>query len=189
MFRLPKFLSLIFIVLLLVVFAEIGYYLYIQFSKSSNTQIAQNNQRDVSVPSLSLITPTPVTPADQALPNSFIDYMKKQKKDLLISASLTTKFQGKITMLDTKGGINPLNESNKFQYKLLLTIQGEKLNARSFAYNERGLALAKIVKAGSGDMKIDELKVGDNIALTETYDILKKCANDECLLDLKIEKI
>lgn len=191
--NMAKILKIIFVILLLVTAGELAYYVYIQVVKSP--QVDKSAKAEItnnSLPTLVTEEPTPTfpyTPPEQAYREKYLNYLRKEKADVLISAVTTHKFKGKIVELDTKGGINPLN---KFQYVVMVKIQGEKGSTRGFLYNEKDLKTAKLIKLINGKeetMSINELKIGDNIIITEVRDaFMLVCSKDECLNEFTIEK-
>lgn len=188
-----RLLKIIFVILILVTLGELGYYVYIQVIKTPQTEKSTKVETTLISPTLAIENPTPTfpyTPPEQAYREKYLNYLRKEKADVLISAITTHKFKGKIVELDTKGGISAVN---KFQYVVKIVIQGEKGSTRGFLYNEKDLQIAKLIKSVNGKeeaMSINDLKVGDNVIITEVVDaFMLICSKDECLIGLTIEKL
>lgn len=188
-----KLSKIIFTILLLVTLGELTYYGYTQIVKTPQLDKSVQTEATISPPALPIGESTPIlpyTPPEQAYKENYLNSLRKQKADILISSIVTHKYKGKIIKLDTKGGINPFN---KFEYAVVIEIQGEKGSRIGFLYNERDLQIANLIKSSNGKeetISINDLKIGDDVIITEVKDaFMPICSNDECLNELTIEKL
>lgn len=162
MIRQNKKLLFIFFILLLTVAAEMIYFLNL---KNQKKVLPTTNSIDNNI----IPQSTQVTNQNPALMPSIYTYLSRIPKDLLVSSTLTNKYQGKITILDIKEGIL----SGTFNYKLTLAI-GKNNSQIPFYYNDRNLKILKILnKSDDRILGIEDLKIGDEISIEETIDPAK----------------
>lgn len=190
MFEINKLFKIIFFLLILITIGEIGYYLYIQSIKVEITPKNDYANRIV-IPQIGNALkngkePTPTINQNQAINDQYLKTLRNLDKNLVVSSILTTKYQGQIITIDTKGGILP---SNNFKYQIKLGIQA-KDSKNTFFFSDKELNLIKVVKNVDNketSIKIDGLAMGDNIFVEETVDATKDA--DTNLIGIKISKL
>lgn len=132
----------------------------------------------VSVPS-----PTPNMSSPSVKLRKELESVKNRAKNTALKSSiLTNEFEGKITEIDTHGGIN-----NNLKYEVKLKIQNDKGKITGWFFNKEDLNLIKIVeKRNDKEFSFDfnNLKVGDTIIITIVNDLLR-----EDVIEIKISKV
>lgn len=189
------FLKIFFVILIIVLIGEAG---YLFFYLPKQKIIIKNDSKlsSITVSTAPIISsPQASASADQVFSEdslqSFINWLRKGKKDLVVASSFSQTYQGKITEIKLEEGINP---ANKFAYALTLKIEGKEGNKKGFLYSKEDVAnklsVVKLVGKEKQPIKIEELKVGDEIAVKETQDLfIKTCSHDECYQEFEITKL
>jgi hypothetical protein len=192
--NLNTLLKIIFVILL---FFLIGEAIYSIFYLPRQKPAVINNSRlpTITISTSPILSPQILDSTDQVFSEndlqSHINWLRKGKKDLVIGTTLTQTYQGKIVEIKLEEGINPLN---KFNYAMILRIEGKEGNQKGFQYSKEDIInKLKIVKFDGKEkqpIKIEELKVGDKITVKETQDLfIKNCSKDECYQEFEITKL
>lgn len=182
MTKLSKILLGFFILLLVLVLGEVGYYFYYQ--PKTNSAV---NVKNVPFPSPILtISPTNIlipsasvtnaakdnSQSDRAINDSVIFDLKKIKKGLISSSNIINQFQGTISALNVKGGV----DKNQ-KYAMRLKIVGENGLSNGFILNDYEFAKVRITKLESNGktspLSLDALRINDKIKIQQVMDLLK----------------
>jgi integrase len=107
-------------------------------------------------------------------------------RNIMLSSFLTAKYQGKIINLDLKVG--QLDKYGAYSYKLKFELKGNKdTETTIFYYPEEELRILKAVKLVNGKeepININNLQIGDFIAIKTVFDIKR-----DRLIESKITKL
>ena len=187
-------LKIVFVILFIVIIGETGYlFFYLPKQKTTVNDSKLSLITAITAPTISS-SQTP-TPADQVFSEdslqSLVNWLRKGKKDLVVATSLAQTYQGKIIEIKLEEGVNPLN---KFASALTLKIEGKEGNKKGFLYSKEDIAnklsVVKLVGKEKRPIKIEELKVGDEITIKEIQDLfIKVCSLDECYQEFEITRL
>lgn len=179
-----KLLLGILIVLFIVLFGELFFYLYYLPKKQLS-----------SLPTTSTKAPESITStnaggldeqADQMRLVEIKNIQNEIKQGFIFSSILITQYKGKISNIDLKGGLTP---TSKYPYRTLLILKNENNEEFFYYFLEAYLkktTVFKVVGEKKEPMNFDDLKIGDDIIITGTYDATQK---DWRFSTLKIEII
>lgn len=171
-----KILTIIFVILISVILLELGYYyIYFVYNKKDNSLSLPNKleDRDFSIP---VPTPIPLGNSQLAIDMNNVNVLLSAKKGLLISSTVTNIYQGRIKIINLKGGIT---QKLNYKYKAGLVLEGKNNVTNNFYFNDESLKkLIVLEKKGNTETpsKIDNLKVGDNINIREVLDLTRNLA-------------
>lgn len=172
--RLPGILKLIFVVLILVVVGEIGYYLYFQFTQQKNltSQPSVIQTADISN-LLPTINSTAANTANLGLNEASLRNLWGIRKDVLNSATANLVFIGEITDLELKSGIT--NYGFPYRVKLILK-EGE--NSDTFYFSDASLKVLSVTSKDNQPLQFEDLIKKDRIRIEETIDLTKELSHN-----------
>ncbi len=153
-----KLLKISFVILLLVIFGEAGYYVYVLRRSSLNTTQNSVNAR-----------------TDEIQVQEIKSYVDEIKKGSIKSSILTNNYEGKITELEKNGGKLTVN-GKSFEYKVKITIKPESDNEFTYYFRDFDLNLTKIKEMKDGKdvaLQFSDLQIGDNVSMTIGYNLQK----------------
>lgn len=173
MIKINSILAAFFVILLVIIVGEVGYYF---FYKPSKPNVPQNNQvlnQKVNKP-----TPTPAIPP--ALDRQVLGFLARYKKGGISSATADLEIKGTVVKINTKGGTFNLGykPGDKFVYKVMLIIKKENGTTSTIAYNENDLKNVRVMDNTQKPFNVNNLKVGDKIIIHSKIDLLKDKNNN-----------
>lgn len=177
-----KLMKISFIILIFIVLAEIGYYIYTNYIKKVRFQEQAVGNVILTKDILPSIVPTeaifrPQDPSQVA--RSLVG------QGVLISVNRVEKYKSEIIGIEKKEGM-----VGNFRYVLKLTIRVGDSDKKDFYFNEHDLAIMKIYKLINNKevpANLDDLKISDVIIIEIHVNELKE--NNIALEGIKITKI
>lgn len=167
-----KFLIGTLIILFILLFGELFFYLYYLPTKQLSSSLA--------IPTK---TPEAITSADSRVSDEMFDKSRLNeirnmyneiKQGFILSSIIVTQYKGKVSNIDLKGGLTP---QSKFLYKTLLVLKNENNEEFFYYFMEAYLkktTVFKVVGEKKEPMNFDDLKIGDDIIITGTYDATQR---------------
>lgn len=204
-----RLLKIVFVILLLVTFGELGYYVYYQFSIKRDTHedtslaTTQINNPTLTVPEENKEDPkicVPVNDSSSFLNTAILEQLKFIPA-ALTSSNLTNVYQGEIVELNLDGGRLPIDKSKYkntskeyIEYQIGLKIKKETENETlDFYWDSDTLTKIKILRKEGKEVKpinFSDLQISDEIEVHETIDLMNKnCIGFQCVQGFDIYKI
>jgi len=177
MTNLNKLLIALFVILLLVVGIEAGYYFIYQPKKqqavsqvntTSPTKQPTSNNTGNTVQPLTII---PVNDPQRAISYNALRFLASLKKGILTESTLNNRYQGTLTEIDLKGGQLPKG----FPYKVSLVITGDNKFVNTFYFKEEVLKTTKVTALVNGKeqpINLSDLKTGDKISIQQAFGLI-----------------
>lgn len=157
------------IALFVVTLAEVSYLLLFQ-AKPSTAPMSSTAKTEVTVITL---TPSNATQSAESSSDLVQRYNEVVKNSAVTLATSHTVYEGKISEIDTKGG---LEERLNLQYVLMLKIKGKGTTVSQIYFSQQDMGHVTILqKKGEQEtpLAISSFKVGDSVILDFTTDALK----------------
>jgi hypothetical protein len=167
-----KILCIFFILLISVIFTEVGYLLF--YKKLFITKVSSIKTKNDSV----LKTDQYSENIDQSILITIRNIDALIKRQAISDSTITNTYQGYITNIDISPSLKP--EIPNYQPKLKLSLKTsinstEKPWGFYFDKSElTALKIAKIVNGKESPYNIEALKKGDHIIVKEIYNLVKK---------------
>ncbi len=187
----------IFIVLVVVLVGELGFL----FFQSQRKQPPIPTTQSVNALPVPTLTSTPKTPtATDAATVNFMQteqdvyknldalgsyYRSMADKGILISSTLSVKMGGQLVEINDQGGVLPVTN---FQYKLKISFkQGNVVQSTYLTEAQaKRIAVVQLVNGKEQPISFTDLKIGDNITIEKTRNMLEP---PDVFTELKITKI
>ena len=178
----------IFVILILVILGELGYYAYIQFNIKKYIRADTNStttQMNVTTSAIyqSLTKSNQKIQIDESYMNGVTAYLVHQRdiKDGLISTStLIDKYEGTIMEIENKKGLMPVETGGAY-YSIKMRIKTKNSKETFLFFTDASIARTKIITSNlQNDKKltISDLRVGDDVEVTYTFDLLKPATDN-----------
>lgn len=171
-----KILRFTFLLLIIIIILEIGFYIFYQNRFSINQQSREENHENPSLSNIAItLTHSQLpTPGQNLLGKSIIN---SYQKGLVTSSILNNEYEGIIKELVQEHGKVWIIESN-YEYDIKLTLLSKKDNISIFPfyYNKNDLSKIELVNLVNSDektIKFDDLKKGDNVIVKASFDLTK----------------
>lgn len=171
-----KILKIVFFVLLFITVGELFYFFVYQ------RPTAKNLVKKISIPP----APTKTVSDSQAVGTDTINNLSRYKKSIISSSIANNKYEGKIVLVDNKGGFL---KTEQFKYSLEIKIESDLNESNSFFYNEKEVQQIRVFSLKSGQkepLDINKLKVGDSIIIEESLNLLEEPINNLEKLEISV---
>ncbi len=188
----PKILKIIFVILILVIFGELVYYVYFQYSTKKDTHEDTNlTTTQVNIPTLmiqdqSKIASRRFKQVDEHIFSTLASKADKMiKNGIFVSSVVENSYYAEIKEINIDGGIE-----DNIPYKIKLRINVGNDDYADFLYNENALNRIKVSRLINGkeeEITLNDLKSGDSITLEIKTDLLKSINNN--IIEVKIVKL
>ena len=163
-----KILVAVFVVLLTVFVGEVGYLFYT--AKQAPSKTSESN-----------VSPSPTTPVKrngiQAVDDQTVESIKNINSGILSESTLINKYEGQIIKFSLEEGTSARSGLPDFKYGFEMGLKGKNEESNTFFYGESDIALMKVSSTAedgtSQALTVQDLKVGDYIIITETWDLKK----------------
>jgi len=169
-----KFLKIIFAVLLIITAAELYYFFFYQPTTTNN------------IVKKTLTTKPTTSPESQAIGTDTINNLSRYKKSILSSSIVSNKHEGKIVLIDDKGGFL---KTEQFKYSLEIKIESNLNEFNSFFYSEKEIQQIKVFSLKNEQKEpidISKLKIGDSIIIEESLNLLKEPIDNLKKLEISV---
>ena len=183
-----KLLKIVFIILLMALLGEMGYYLYSFYGVKTGSEGKSTTTVPTLAPTVSLTTPTS-TPiiTKRNLKTDITQFVMEVVNNGLIDKSyIVSEYKGKIISLQDQNVSPPppsASPNSQYQPLLLITLEKDTLEKDkrenpkiNFYFNDKELLILKIKRQANGEnieLGVQDLKVGQEVMIRETWDLIK----------------
>lgn len=189
-----KILIYIFIVLVIIISIEFGYYTFLSPNRSqTSVNTTQINKPTSSKPPAEICYSLK-SKSSGVLNETLLEELKRISNIAFVSSNLINIRQGKIIEIDTKGGFIPIDKDkyknlneDQFKYQLLMKIKKEKdTDTLNFIWPQEMFTANRIEivkRNGTKEetIQVNELKIGDEVIVEQNVNLTEKeCYKPTC---------
>lgn len=149
----------------------------------------------IQAKNIPLVSQDSSRPAISASGRDWLENVTGTSEGVLTRMLVTTTVSGKISNINREKGKFPIEgsyytgEPGFYTYAGQLKLIAANGLAERFYLSPRRMELIKVLNADGGEIKFDDLKVGDTVEMEETVDLTIPNQNDANVLSLVIKTI